>query len=160
MSFIHTLTLFFLNVEKKIHLQMISWALDVKHLQVLGSSRCSTSKAQEIKKIGTRQVYLKTMQGIGQQLQQHDIQAGSIAICALDALLLLPCSLCLASVAVLNLTHVASTGCFLCSPAWLAQAPSFMVLQSFLAQLVTRALRMAAQASACAAPSLWAVLLP
>ena len=126
----------------------------------LSLRRCSTSKAQEIKKFGTRQVDIKTMQGIGQQLQQHDIQALTIAMCARDALLLLPCSLCLAHVAVLNLTHVASAaGCFLCSPAWLAQAPSFMVLQFFLAQLVTRA-RMAAQASACAAPSLWAVLLP
>jgi hypothetical protein len=110
-------------------------------------------------KIWNEEVDIKTMQGLGQQLQQHDIQAWTIAICARDALLLLPCSLCLAHGAVLNLTHVASAGCFLCSPAWLAQAPSFMVLQFFLAQLVTRA-RMAAQASACAAPSLWAVLLP
>ena len=125
----------------------------------LSLRRCSTSKAQEIKKIGTRHVDIKTMQVIGQELHQHDIQALTNAICARDALLLLSCSLCLAHVAVLNLTHVASAGCFLCSPAWLAQAPSFMVLQFFLAQLVTRA-RMAAQASACAAPSLWAVLLP
>jgi len=111
------------------------------------------------KKMERGTVDIKTMQGLGQQLLQHDIQAWTIAMCARDALLLLPCSLCLAHGAVLNLTHVASAGCFLCSPAWLAQAPSFMVLQFFLAQLVTRA-RMAAQASACAAPSLWAVVLP
>ena len=126
------------------------------HFSLL-TARCSTSKAQEIKKFATMQVDIKTKQGIGRQLQQHDIQARAIAICARVALLLYPC---LTHVAVLNLTHVASAGRFLCSHAWLAQAPSFMVLQFFLAQLVTRALRMAAQASACAAPSLWAVLLP
>jgi hypothetical protein len=78
-------------------------------------------------------------------------------------------SCCLAHVAVLMLpcstvephSHVVFAGRFLsCLPAWLAQAPSFLVLQFFLAQLATRALRMPAQASACAAPSLWAVLLP
>jgi hypothetical protein len=68
-----------------------------------------------------------------------------------SAEVLLTCSCCRAHVEVLNLAqaHVASAGRFHSLPAWLAQAPSFLVLQFFCkAQLATRALTMPARASA------------
>jgi len=76
-------------------------------------------------------------------------QCRSAHFAVLIAVLMLP--LCLQS-------QGGSAGRVSCWSAWLA--PFFLFMHLFLAQLATRALRMPAQASACSAPSLSAVLLP